>query len=251
MVPQHCADGSIRFVSRPRALFIDLDDTLLDLSSDHDALVYTCEELSAQAGIDAAQLRAANTEVWNTYWPTIESSWVLGLLEPLEIRQETWSRTLRVCGCTDASTLQLAVQVHADTERKLYRAFDDVDDLLSTAKSLGIGLAVVTNGNGAFQREKLRVLEIEDCFEAIVVSGELGIAKPDPWLFTTALQTFGLTPSEGWHVGDNPMTDVAGARAAGMSAIWLNRTARSRAEQEPESHAEIRSLHELATLLRQ
>lgn len=53
----------------------------------------------------------------------------------------------------------------------------------------------------------------------------------------------------GWHIGDNPSTDVAGALAAGLCAVWLNRSGRDRAHDEPVPTLEVRSLVELVAAL--
>ena len=100
----------------------------------------------------------------------------------------------------------------------------------------------------AAQREKLRALGIEHRFAGIVISGDVGVAKPDPAAFATALEALGVVPEGVWHVGDNPEADVAGARA-GLTSVWLNRTGRPRSEREPAPDIEIRSLSEPTPLL--
>ncbi|MYH41528.1 MAG: HAD family hydrolase, partial [Chloroflexi bacterium] len=87
------------------------------------------------------------------------------------------------------------------------------------------------------------------CFDAIAISGEIGAVKPDPAIFEVALSGLGVPGDDVWHVGDSPGIDVAGARAAGLKAVWINRSGRRLGEGEPEPHMEIRSLAELAPLL--
>jgi len=65
-------------------------------------------------------------------------------------------------------------------------------------------------------------LGLEEFFAAVVVSGDVGIKKPDPRIFHLALQITGLQPEEVVHVGDAEQ-DVLGARAAGILPILLQR----------------------------
>jgi putative hydrolase of the HAD superfamily len=229
----------------PRALFLDLDETLLDLSTDAQAVVATCQRISDEVGIEAAHLLKANTMTWGDYWPTIERDWVLGRLSASVILDEVWRRTLHACGCADEEAIQLAARTHGEMELSLYRLFDDAKELLDAIQDAELPLAIVTNGAGDFQRAKLAALDIEDHFNAIVVSGEVGTAKPDPSIFRIALEALDLEPEGVWHVGDNLSTDVHGARAAGLTAVWINRTGRLRLAGDPEPHLEISSLIQL------
>jgi FMN phosphatase YigB (HAD superfamily) len=90
---------------------------------------------------------------------------------------------------------------------------------------------------------------IEDEFRAIVISGEVGIAKPSAAVFGLALDKLGLEPKNVWHVGDSLGTDVAGAKAAGIAAVWLNRNGALLNDGDPKPDYEIRSLAELAEIL--
>jgi putative hydrolase of the HAD superfamily len=59
-------------------------------------------------------------------------------------------------------------------------------------------------------------------FETVVVSDEVGWRKPRPVIFQRALAAMGLRPEECLFIGDRPEIDVAGAKAMGMGAAWLN-----------------------------
>ncbi len=67
------------------------------------------------------------------------------------------------------------------------------------------------------------VLGIEQMFDVVVISGEVGVAKPDASVFAFALHKLGVEKENAWHVGDSLRTDVAGALGAGLTAVWLNR----------------------------
>jgi phosphoglycolate phosphatase-like HAD superfamily hydrolase len=62
--------------------------------------------------------------------------------------------------------------------RNGYRVFDDVTDLLAAVRRAGVQLGLITNGAADTQREKLRILDLERWFDVVLISGEVGIAKP-------------------------------------------------------------------------
>jgi putative hydrolase of the HAD superfamily len=82
-----------------------------------------------------------------------------------------------------------------------------------------VPVACVTDGDPEIQRAKLRALRLEDAFDAIVISDEMGRAfrKPHPAPFLRALELLGVPGSAAVHVGDRPEKDVAGPAAAGMA----------------------------------
>jgi HAD superfamily hydrolase (TIGR01662 family) len=68
-------------------------------------------------------------------------------------------------------------------------------------------------------REILREAEVPDVFDVIVVSGELGVSKPDPGIFGVALEGLGVEPGEAVMVGNMVSTDVFGGNRAGMKTV--------------------------------
>jgi putative hydrolase of the HAD superfamily len=140
---------------------------------------------------------------------------------------------------------RLGSEAFSQYRRESLRLFDDVREIISLLRPR-FALALVTNGASDTQRENLRVLDIEHRFGAVVVSGEVGIAKPDARIFRVALEQLGVEPANVWHVGNDLDTDVGGAKAAGLTAVWLNRGGDPRKEDAPTPDHEIRSLRALA-----
>ena len=234
---------------RARALLLDLDETLL-VRAHQAAVEGTCERIAAmRPSLDAGRLTDANTREWQLYWREAEHEWALGALSGAWVSLEAWRRTLRACGHEDESLAQLAARTHQRLALAAHRLFDDVPDLLAAAARARVPLGLVTNGASDTQRGKLNAMDLERRFDAIVISGEIGVAKPDPAVFEVALSGLGMPRDDVWHVGDSPGIDVAGAKDAGLKAVWINRSGRPLGEGEPEPHMEIRSLAELAPLL--
>jgi putative hydrolase of the HAD superfamily len=237
-------------MTRPHALLVDLDATLLDGSSFPDSIVRTCHRLVLhRTDLDTERLVRANEEAWGRYWPGVEHQWAIGELDSTALSLEAWRRTLAACGCHEDAIAQLAVKTHAEFARQTYRLYNDAHDLFRAARTAGIRLGLASNGAADTQRDKLAALGIEDWFDVVILSGEIAITKPDPSFFQLALDQLGFAPEAAWHVGDNLTTDVAGARAAGVTAVWLNRTRARPQSGDSLPDLEVASLEQLARVL--
>jgi len=84
-------------------------------------------------------------------------------------------------------------------------------------------LGVVTNGIDRVQRARLAAAGLAPLFEVVVTSQSCGFAKPDPRILHVALDAMGIEPRHAAYVGDDPPTDGAAARAAGVRFVWLDR----------------------------
>ena len=98
--------------------------------------------------------------------------------------------------------------------------FRDVAPTLAYLRSSGLRLGVVTNGSVRTQARKIDGLGIRPFLDAIVISEDIGYHKPDRRIFDAALAQLGIPASGAVFVGDNPAIDIAGAKRAGLYAIW-------------------------------
>lgn len=110
-------------------------------------------------------------------------------------------------------------------------------------------LAVVSNGFADIQRHKLRALGIERLFSCVLLSGELGIRKPDTRIFEKAVLLLDGDPAECLYVGDNYGHDVVGATNAGMHTCWFNPEGHAPPPGGKQPDLDIRALHDLVPLL--
>ena len=110
-------------------------------------------------------------------------------------------------------------------------------------------LAIVTNGDTTTQRAKIEATGLAPLVDAILVSGEFRIGKPDPRIFERALAMLDVAADRSVHVGDSLEADVAGARASGIGAVWVNRSGVPAPSGETKPDHQIRSLAELPALL--
>ena len=83
-------------------------------------------------------------------------------------------------------------------------------------------LALPTNGSPSLQAEKIAGTGLSKWFETIPISGQLDAAKPDPATYAYILDKLAVALERAVMIGDNPINDVAGAKAVGMRAIWVS-----------------------------
>jgi 2-haloacid dehalogenase len=135
--------------------------------------------------------------------------------------------------------------------RHLALGVDLLDGAEETLRALygRIGLALITNGLREVQRPRLERSTIGGYFDVVVISEEVGAAKPDPAIFAAALERMGHPPCERvLMVGDSVTSDITGANRAGIDACWFNPRG---LPLPPGVHAlyEIRKLGELVRLV--
>lgn len=124
--------------------------------------------------------------------------------------------------------------------RLMEGAAELVNDLVQTYP-----LALICNTGrtpGTVIREIMRRNGIVEQFKVLHFSNELGIAKPNPNIFKQTLAKLGLPAEQVVHIGDNPLTDVWGAKNVGMKAIWFNWRKEGKEGKEVDCDLEIDSL---------
>lgn len=115
----------------------------------------------------------------------------------------------------------------------------------------GVRLGIITNGHSDRQHAKLDVMErLRDDMDTIIVSGDIGIRKPDPRIFHKAVADLGVTPEQAWYVGDHPANDILGAAGAGLTAVW-RRGCHEWPSDQPEPKWQFDTLYEIIPMLEQ
>src|SRR2546430_1245203 len=126
-----------------------------------------------------------------------------------------------------------------------WRVFPEVPEALRLLRAHGLTLAVVSNFDGRLPRV-LASLGLRPLVDLVVHSTAAAAAKPDPAIFRAALSALGVAPPAALHAGDGLVTDVEGARRAGLRAVLVDR-----GEHRPRLPAgvpRIAALSEIATL---
>lgn len=110
-------------------------------------------------------------------------------------------------------------------------------------------LGIITNGFTDLQQIRLERTGLHNHFDILVISEQVGVAKPHPQIFAHAMQLMGSPdPASVLMVGDNPIADIGGGKQAGFYTCWLNRSGAT-LPAGISADAEVQSLAQLETLL--
>lgn len=101
--------------------------------------------------------------------------------------------------------------------------FPDARGTLEHLKLHKIQTGLISNGDTSNQRWKLNKEKLTDYFDPIIISGEVGVSKPDLRIFEIALEQAGAAKESSWYIGDSPVHDIEPAVKFGMNVIYLNR----------------------------
>ena len=101
------------------------------------------------------------------------------------------------------------------------KLFPGVIDTLKELRERGLKLAIVSDMTTEIQLEKIHHLKISSYFDTIVTSEEVGIEKPHPSMFHSALHRVQLLAKDVLMIGDNPSKDIVGAEALGIETIQI------------------------------
>jgi putative hydrolase of the HAD superfamily len=160
---------------------------------------------------------------WEGLWATFEgshprlagaSAWAP------DYRLEVWASALRTVGADPDLAATLSRQ-YVDSQRSGHPLLPGAAETVQRITS-AVPVVVVTNGPPDIQRLKLEQTGLSDLFSAVVISGELGLGKPDPAVFLHALELVDTPPDRAVMVGDSWQRDVVGALATGVEPIWLS-----------------------------
>ena len=206
----------------PKAIIFDLDDTILDTTLSADRLwSRAAVEFAGRAGVDVLDFDEQMKVSREWFWSDPERN-KAGRMDLYKARAGCIEHALSIL---NASNTALATEV-ADwfTERRItsMQPFGGAIETLKALKEAAVRLALISNGKGETQREKVVLFGLEPLFDCIILEGEFGAGKPDRRVFDHALQTLNAEPSETWMVGDNLQWEVAAPQALGMKGIWVD-----------------------------
>ncbi len=161
--------------------------------------------------------------LWATYNPTLEPERMLES-EMNRIRILVWADALEECDLF-GDAVELSERWIALRSR--YPLYPDADQLLSQLFGK-YKLGIVTNGVAGLQRKKWYGCGLETWFDAVAISGEVGIGKPEKGIFDWVTKELEVNLENCVMVGDNSDRDVQGGINAGMKTVWLDRGFKSK-----------------------
>lgn len=215
---------------------LDLDHTLFDSDSSEAAAFQQAMNVAGVRKPDRYEglFRRINLELW----AAVER----GETTPQYVKTHRFERLALEAGLdADPLAMSEAYVAGLGANGELYAGAREVLDILSRNATL----ALVTNGLSEVQRRRIERTGILECFDAVVISAEVGAAKPAAGIFDIAFAALD-TPSKdsALMVGDNLASDILGGSNYGIATCWYNPKRRSAGPSDRISH-EISALHEL------
>ncbi|HZK48809.1 MAG TPA: YjjG family noncanonical pyrimidine nucleotidase [Thermoleophilia bacterium] len=221
-------------------LFLDADGTLFDYdSAESNALRAAFLESGLAYGDEAlATYRAFNRAVWVEF----EN----GTMSAATLRVRRFEQLFAALGLeADAAAFSPRYLEHLSRGTEL---LEGAERLVRTLRGR-VGMALITNGLKDVQRPRLRGSALHGLFDHVIVSDEIGVAKPSAGFFDIAFDAAGAPAKEKVLViGDSLTSDIQGGIDYGVDTCWFNPRGASADPRYPATY-EIRSLPELYPLV--
>ena len=197
---------------RYKAILMDVDDTLFDFQAGNRRAV---NRLMDELGYFHPDRYDQYEEINLACWRALEQ----GKMTQARLQTERFARffdAYRIPGDPEAAGRRFVVL--------LGRQAILLPGALETARAIAekLPLMIVTNGITAVQKSRMALSPLKDVVAGIVISQEVGAAKPDPAIFDIALERLGVGRRDALMVGDGVNSDIRGANNAGIDACWVN-----------------------------
>ena len=227
-------------MSSIRSVLFDLDATLLD----HDAAARSAvlemhSAYGSPLGPDSGVVMAKWIELTELHYERYLAR-KIGFLDQRRERARDFFG-----GNISDGEVDLRFAFYLEVYEREWKLFPDVIPCLDDLRSFPLGL--ITNGDGSQQNDKVLKMGLVPRLKTVVVSGDVGMRKPDKGIFHLACNRLGVSPSEAMFVGDRIKDDAIGALGAGLQAVWLDR--KSTGTVVPSGIRVINSLSQLPGLV--
>jgi putative hydrolase of the HAD superfamily len=192
-----------------KAVFFDIDDTLYDSTT----LTTMARRNSISAMVDAGLPEKNEEKVFDELQKIIAkfgSNYPRHYDELLKALKVEWNPKIIASG----------VVAYERTKAGYLRPFPEVVPTLLALKKRYL-LGVISNGLAVKQWEKLTWLGLHHLFDSVTTSEDIKMEKPEPGIFTHAMDSLGVGPSTSVMVGDRLDTDIRGAKEAGMISVRI------------------------------
>ena len=221
-------------------VLFDADGTLFDYER-AEAAALAALWADSELGERAPELDEAYRRINSALWRRFET----GDISSHEIKEERFRRLVAELDLdAEPETLSRDYIDRLGLQTQLIPGAERLLAALAPRYRLGL----ITNGLAAVQRSRLERSPIGGRFEVVVISEEVGFAKPDRRIFEHALERMERPARERvLMVGDNPLADIEGARSFGLATCWLNLD--GRADGGVVSDHEVHSLDDLEARL--
>ncbi len=122
---------------------------------------------------------------------------------------------------SDGLVLHTGEMFRALSTRQL-RLYAGAGELLQGLRGMDRGVYLLSNAQRIFTEKELRYLQIEDCFDGIMISSDHGVKKPDERFFRILLEKYRIAPECSLMIGNDLDSDIAGAKKVGMDTFYIH-----------------------------
>lgn len=202
-----------------RAVFFDLDETLIEHTLDGPALIARIHAMFPVAfgDVDARQFGVVLREKGQALWGT--------MFEPTEPGDQAlvsmFRDTLEALG-RDPVHARALRDAFIDTVLNGTKLYPGATAVLDRLRAAGMTTGIITNGYSYLQDAKIERHGLRPLVDFVVVSEAAGAHKPDERIFHLALNRAETAPEDAWHVGDHLVNDIAGAEDAGLTGVLFD-----------------------------
>ena len=195
-----------------RAVLMDADDTIFDFGAGNRCAV---NQLMDEIGYTHPDRFDQYQEINHACWQALER----GEMTQAELQVARFARFLERYGLghDPVKTADRFVEILGQQVFLLPYA-EEVMRYISAR----LPVVILTNGITKVQKSRMAGSAVREYIHDLVISQEVGIAKPDPGIFRYALDRLGMKPEEVIMIGDSPSSDIRGANNAGIDACWYN-----------------------------
>lgn len=120
---------------------------------------------------------------------------------------------------------------------------------LRKLRDMGYKIGIITNGSHDVQGKKIQILDLERYTDEIIISGDIGVHKPNAEPFILMSQRLNISPQELMYIGDHPANDVDGSRNAGYTPVWVKTTGYWCFDDVAYAEYEVESVEEIPELV--
>ncbi|KWV56460.1 phosphoglycolate phosphatase [Bradyrhizobium macuxiense] len=212
--------------SLPRAMLIDMDDTILSAYGRPEIAwnKIATEFADELAPLLPDQVATALLASARQFWSTAEPIWRIRLGEARRLTVKGGFDALAAAGhraLPDDLAHRIADRFTTYREEEMF-VFPGAHEAIDALKAHGVKLALVTNGNADMQRAKVERFALGHRFDHIQIEGEHGFGKPEERAYLHAMEALGVTAPDTWMVGDNLEWEVVAPQRLGIYAIWMD-----------------------------
>jgi len=197
-----------------KTLLFDLDGTILDFSKTEEAALNAAYKTVFKTK-PTKNLLSEYHKINSDLWKEFEK----GSIDIQDLKKKRFSDLFLHFNLSDDP--EVFSDIYLSELGKGGYLLEGSMDILNYCKK-NYRLAAITNGIGAVQRSRMKVAEIEHFFETIVISEDVGIAKPDSGIFDIVFNNMKLTQKEDiLMIGDSLSSDILGGINVGIDTCWI------------------------------